>query len=80
MAKKTDTQEAVAAYDWDNYQGNTGLENLTNKDLGIPILQIMQKGSAEVDVDMKTTPPRKSKELRSVTSSTASLAKFLLNQ
>jgi hypothetical protein len=51
MAKKTDTQEAVAAYDWDNYQGNTGLENLTNKDLGIPILQIMQKGSAEVDVD-----------------------------
>lgn len=50
MAKKPET-ESVAAYDWDNYQGNTGLENLTNKDLGIPILQIMQKGSAEVDED-----------------------------
>jgi hypothetical protein len=51
MAKQKENTEAPAAYDWDQYQGNTGLENLTNKDLGIPILQIVQKGSAEYDQD-----------------------------
>ena len=44
-------QQAVAAYDWNQHEGNTGLENLTTKDLGIPILQILQKGSAEIDED-----------------------------
>lgn len=44
-------EEEVAAYNWDSYEGGTGLENLTSKDLGIPILQIVQKGSPEFDED-----------------------------
>lgn len=52
MATKAKPQsEEVAAYDWNNYQGNTGLENLGQQDLGIPILTIVQKGSAEFDED-----------------------------
>ena len=50
MATKA-KQEEVAAYSWENYDGNTGLEHLSSKDLGIPILQIIQKGSAEFDED-----------------------------
>lgn len=51
MAKKPEENTGVAAYDWNEHSGNTGLENLTTKDLGIPILQIIQKGSAEFDED-----------------------------
>lgn len=55
MAKTAAPQaEPVAelqSYDWSSYQGNTGLENLSQQDLGIPILTIIQKGSAEYDED-----------------------------
>lgn len=48
---KNQTKDEVAQYDWDQYSGNTGLENLSQQDLGIPILTIIQKGSAEFDED-----------------------------
>lgn len=52
MAKKQEAEKSeVAAYNWDDHQGNTGLENLSQADLGIPILTIIQKGSAEFDED-----------------------------
>lgn len=44
-------KEEVAQYNWDQYEGGTGLENLTTQDLGTPILQIVQKGSPEYDED-----------------------------
>lgn len=50
MAKKQQ-EEGVAVYDWDNNVESTGLENLSQADLGIPILAILQKGSAEIDED-----------------------------
>jgi len=51
MAKPEAKKSEVAAYNWDEFAGNTGLENLTSRDVGIPILQIVQKGSAEFDED-----------------------------
>lgn len=36
-------------YDWNKYQGSTGLENLTQADIGVPMLTVLQKGSPEVD-------------------------------
>lgn len=44
-------KQEVGTYDWGNYSGSTGLENLSQADLGIPILTIVQKGSAEYDED-----------------------------
>lgn len=52
-------EENVAAYDWDQHSGSTGLENLTNKDLGVPILQIVQKGSPEFDQDHENHATKK---------------------
>lgn len=61
MAKTTKTQEAgqVAAYDWSQSQV-TGLENVTQQDLGIPFLQILQKGSPQID---EAHPEHKSKRI-----------------
>lgn len=52
MAKPKQAEETgVAAFNWDDYQGTNGLENLSQQDLGIPILTIVQKGSAEFDTE-----------------------------
>lgn len=51
QAKQSDPQEGVAAYNWESHEGPSGLENLGQQDLGIPILTIVQKGSAEYDAD-----------------------------
>jgi len=42
--------EAATDYNWNQYQGTTGFENVTESDLGMPFLSIIQKGSAEFDV------------------------------
>lgn len=44
------SEQAAIGYDWSGYQGNTGFENVTSSDLGMPFLSIIQKGSAEFDV------------------------------
>lgn len=46
MPKKKDNE----VVDWSQYN-NTGFENVTQQDLGIPFLEIVQKGSAEYDED-----------------------------
>lgn len=55
MAKETkstakEPTNAAAAYDWAaNAGAPTGLENVSQQDLGIPFLQILQKGSPQID-------------------------------
>lgn len=44
------TEDIKPAFDWQQYSGETGFENVTQGDLGMPFLAILQKGSAEVDV------------------------------
>lgn len=53
------SQQAVATYDWGS-TGVTGFENTKADDLGIPFLQIVQKGSPEVD---KTHPNYATKKI-----------------
>lgn len=43
------SDKSVSLVDWSNYQGETGMENVTQSDLGIPFLNVVQKGSAEFD-------------------------------
>lgn len=46
----SEEKTAVAAFDWSQQTGlPTGMENVTQKDLGIPFLTIIQKGSPQVD-------------------------------
>lgn len=56
MAKETKSAGAAqdantpAPYDWSaNAGAPTGLENVTQQDLGIPFLMILQKGSPQID-------------------------------
>lgn len=58
MKKTTKTTQATAPaaapqadtpIDWTQYQGETGLENVQQSDLGIPMLVVLQAKSAEVD-------------------------------
>lgn len=39
----------TATYDWSQFQGASGFENTSQEDLGIPFLQVCQKGSPEID-------------------------------
>lgn len=54
-AKKTkatampQTQTPAAAIDWGSYAGETGLGNVSQSDLGIPFINIIQPKGAEVD-------------------------------
>jgi hypothetical protein len=50
-AKQKQETSEVSTYNWGDYQGETGLEHLSQADLGVPILTIIQKGSAEFDED-----------------------------
>lgn len=59
MQKTTKPTTAVAEYDWSKSQV-TGLENVTQQDLGIPFLQILQKGSPQVD---EAHPEHKTKKI-----------------
>lgn len=42
-------QQANTAIDWSQYKGETGLENIQQSDLGIPMLVVLQAKSAECD-------------------------------
>jgi hypothetical protein len=54
--------QPVAAYDWGT-TGITGFENVNRDDLGIPFIQIVQKGSPEID---RTHPDFSTKEIKGV--------------
>lgn len=43
------TKEADNTMDWTQYGEASGLENVSSEDLGIPFLEIVQKGSPEFD-------------------------------
>lgn len=58
MAKPTKGAAAPPAYDW-SQAGATGFEHTRTEDLGIPFLQIVQKGSPEVDKSHKDYPTKK---------------------
>lgn len=64
MAKETkkpgvapETNQA-ATHDW-SQTGVTGMENVTQEDLGIPFLTILQKGNPQVDKDHKDYATKK---------------------
>jgi hypothetical protein len=48
VAGATPANTAVAGYDWEQ-SGITGFENVSQQDLGIPFLMILQKGSPQID-------------------------------
>lgn len=55
MSKQTKRSDAEVApaeqVDWSQYAEHSGYESVTQQDLGIPFLAIIQKGSPEVDED-----------------------------
>lgn len=50
MAKQTKSAETNTGIDWSSYD-TTGFEQVDQSDLGIPYLEIVQKGSPEFDTD-----------------------------
>lgn len=49
----------TSSIDWGNYQDSSGFDNISQSDLGIPFISILQPKSAEVDRTHKDYPTKK---------------------
>lgn len=47
------------SYNWTTYEGATGLENLTQSDIGVPLISVIQPKSPEVDETHPDYPKKK---------------------